>query len=52
MGVGLRPQPWVRERVEATEGGELERWADRLLLARSLDEVFAAVVSVEAAQDQ
>ena len=42
----------VRERVEAAEGGELEGWADRLLVARSLDEVFAVVVSVEAADDQ
>ncbi len=32
----------VRQRVAMAGGPELERWADRLLFAGSLDEVFAA----------
>lgn len=31
----------LRERVEAAQCEELERWSDRLLAAGSLDEVFA-----------
>ena len=32
----------LRQRVAMAEGPELERWAERLLLAGDLDEVFAA----------
>ncbi len=34
---------WVGERVRAADTASLELWGDRILTARSLEEVFAAV---------